>query len=170
MKRMSQENEREFEELTAYVSFYATHVWNIPLACPHHLSHFMTPIPGKVTKAQLLVGVRQAANDTVESAEHLLPQQITALDIACTANSVLTFSEVRRRFSSRYKAVLRKRCIRDETDYYMAVGVINDMTSAISPAERHLLQDIVVAFEQRIAQRGVSPDPHGTASLRRRVE
>ena len=164
---MSEEKEREFEELAAYVSFYGTHVCKIPLESSHHPSHFMTPIPGKVTKSQLLVCVRQAANDTVESTDHLLPQQVAALDSACIANNVLTFSEVRRRFWRRYKAVLKKRCINSETDYYMAVGVISDMASSISPAERYLLQDIVIAYEQRMAQPGVPPDPHTSASLRR---
>jgi hypothetical protein len=148
MKKMSQANEKEFEELASYVNFYATHVWHVPSDAREHPSHFLTPVPGKVTKSQLLAGLRQAANDTVEDAAHLTAEEITALDDACRANDVLTLSEVRRRFSRQYGSVLKKQRISNDTEYYLVVGIINDLTIRLSNDERSMLEQLAQAYEE----------------------
>jgi hypothetical protein len=149
---MSQANEKEFEELASYVNFYATHVWQVPPSAHEHPSHFLTPVPGKVTKSQLLAGLRQAANDTVEDAAHLTAEEIAALDEACRANDVLTLSEVRRRFSRQYGSVLKKQRISNETEYYLVVGIINDLTSHLSNEERNLIEQLAHAYEEGAGQ------------------
>ncbi|WUR14551.1 hypothetical protein E7V67_005450 [[Empedobacter] haloabium] len=153
MRKLSPENEKEFEELAKYVNFYTTHVWRVSPEAPEHPSHFLTPVPGKVTKSQLLSGLRQAANDTVEDASSFTQEQTAALDRACLANDVLTLSEVRRRFSGQYRSVLKKRRISNETEYYLVVAIITDMSSQLDDDERRLLEELAHAYEEASSKR-----------------
>ena len=98
MARFPEQKELEFQELVSYVSFFATAVWGIPDESPLHPSHFVTPVRGKISKSQLLAGLRQAARDTLEATETYLPEKITALDQECNRHQVLTLSEVRERY------------------------------------------------------------------------
>jgi hypothetical protein len=146
---MSQANETEFNELAAYIAFYATHVWRVSLDSPTHPSRFLET--DKFTKSQLLAGLRQAANDTVEDSSQYSLEQVTAFDDACKANQVLTLSEIRRRFSRKFKSILANRRISNDTDYYLVAGVINDMGSSVSNDERRLLEELAVAYEEKAA-------------------
>lgn len=148
MTKMSPASEKEFEELAAYVNFYATHVWHVPPEAREHPSHFLSPVPGKITKSQLLAGLRQAANDTVEDAARLTAKEIAEMDEACRANGVLTLSEVRRRFSRQYGSVLKKQRISNDTEYYLVAGIVNDASSGLSSEERHLLERLAQAYEE----------------------
>ena len=149
MPKMSIENELELGELCAYVSFYATAVWGIAEDAPSHPSHFMHPSAGKMTKSQLLSGVRQAANDTIEHSQDFFPEQVAAVDKACQECKVLTLSEVRRRYWNRYRKLIESGKVRNDTDYYLATSLLNDLSSNIEPAERRLLQELADKYEQR---------------------
>lgn len=141
------EKEREFDELASYVGFYATNVWKVPYDAPAHPSRFLAQ--GKFTKLQLLAGLRQAANDTVEDSARYSPEQVAELDRQCVANNVLTLSEVRRRYSRQYKAILKKRRITTETDYYLVVGILCDTTNSVSAEDRRVLESSVIAYEKK---------------------
>lgn len=88
----------EFQELAAYVSFFASAVWGIPEESPLHPSHFATPVRGKIRKSQLLAGLRQAARDTLEATKNYPTEKIEPLDSACKKLQVLTLSTVRERY------------------------------------------------------------------------
>jgi hypothetical protein len=148
MKKMSMENEREFDELASYVGFYATNVWNVPYDVPTHPSRFL--IQGKFTKSQLLVGLRQAANDTVDDSARYSPEQVAKFDRQCVTANVLTLSEVRRRYSRQYKAILKKQRITTETDYYLVVGILCDTTNSVNAEERRVLEWLVMAYEKNV--------------------
>lgn len=150
MANMSPEREKEFQELSQYLIFFGTAVLGIPEGHNTHPRHYLTPVPGKITKSQLLSGLRQAANDTIESTQDFTPEQVAEIDASCQRQGVLTLSEIRRRYWRRYKAIIEKRCIRNDTDYYLAVGLLSD-TAAVSmaPAERELLRSAVGAYEAR---------------------
>ncbi|WP_020650008.1 hypothetical protein [Solimonas variicoloris] len=154
MARMSPQNEREFEALAAYVCLFATVVWRVPESAPHHPVHHMGIVPGQISKSQRLAGLRQAANDTVESSEDFTPEQVSAFDAICRSKGVITLTEIRRRYWKKYKALIKRGRLRDETEYYLAVGLLNDLAAEISPAEREKLQSLVSEFERRIAQSG----------------
>lgn len=108
-----------------------------------------------MTKSQLLSGLRQAANDTVEDASRFTQEQTTALDRACLANNVLTLSEVRRRFSRQYRSVLKKRriSVSNETEYYLVVAIITDMSSQLDDDERRLLEELAHAYGEASSKR-----------------
>lgn len=98
MARFPHQKELEFQELASYVSFFATSVWGISEESPQHPSHFVTPVRGKISKSQLLSGLRQAARDTLEATENYPAEKIMALDSECKKHQVLTISEVRERY------------------------------------------------------------------------
>lgn len=98
MARFPEQKEQEYQELVAYVSFFATAVWGIPKESPVYPSHFAIPVRGKISKSQLLAGLRQAARDTLEATENYSPEKITGLDNECKKNQVLTLSVVRERY------------------------------------------------------------------------
>lgn len=97
---MSPENEIEFQELSAYVGFFATAVWGVPESAPQHPSHNLEVIPGKVSKSQRLAGLRQAARDTVEASQDLSAEQVAVIDSACKQRQIVTLSEIRTRYSN----------------------------------------------------------------------
>ncbi|MGB0219759.1 MAG: hypothetical protein ACPGJF_10540 [Sinimarinibacterium flocculans] len=101
MKKMSPEDEREFEELAGYVGFFATTIWGVAETSSSHPSRHLGAIPGKVTKSQRLSGLRQAARDTAEASRDFSLEQVAALDAACEERQLITLTEVRRRYSGR---------------------------------------------------------------------
>ena len=117
------------------------------------LASFAFSVIGKITKSQLLTGLRQATNDTIEAFSSASPQKIVALDNACRDNDVLTFTEVRRRFSRQYKSILKRQRIARDSDYYLINGIVNDMESALSDDERHGLEALITAYEATIKPR-----------------
>ena len=98
MAKFPEQKELEFQELAGYVSFFATAVWGIPEESPQHPSHFVTPVRGKISKSQLLAGLKQAARDTLEATKNYSTEKIEALDSACKKCQVLTLSTVRERY------------------------------------------------------------------------
>lgn len=150
MSKMSDEREKELSELCAYISFYATAVMGVPENSPQHPSHFMHPVPGRMSKSQLLSGVRQATNDTIEDAQHFSPERVAAIDNACNERKVLTLSEIRRRYWRKYKKLIEAGHIKNDTEYYLASGLLNDLDSGIDARERHLLQEYVDSYEQSL--------------------
>lgn len=148
MRKMSANNEKDFAALESYVNFFATHVWKGLPNEKTHLSQFLLSHRNILTKSQLQQGLRQAANDTIRQCSNFSQKQIDTLDNACKENGVPTFSEIRRRFSKRYRTILRKKKIADETDYYLVADLINNLSSPITDEERTLLAEIATAYEQ----------------------
>lgn len=98
MAKFPEQKELEFQELAAYVSFFATAVLGISEESPLHPSHFATPVRGKISKSKLLAGLKQATRDTLEVTKNYSTEKIEALDSACKKCQVLTLSAVRERY------------------------------------------------------------------------
>jgi hypothetical protein len=164
MPKMSLVNEQEFADLSAYVSLFSTLLRGIPESSDIHPSHHMDVIPGEVSKSQRLAGLRQATNDTIEATRDFTPAQVAAVDAAFRARKVITLSEVRRRYWSKYKAVIRRGCIRNETEYYLVAGLLNDTGAQMDAAERETLLGLVAIFESKVVQRAQSKRPKSRPS------
>jgi len=98
MAKFPEQKEQEFQELVSYVCFFATAILGIPEESPQHPRHFITPVRGKISKSQLLAGLRQAARDTLEATENYLQEKRMAVDRDCKRHQVLTLSEVTERY------------------------------------------------------------------------
>ena len=148
-RTMSPERQREYDELLAYVSFFATHVMRVAPENPIHPANVAVEVVQRFGKSKALEGVRQAANDTVEQMQDWPVIAISVLDGALLANNVVTASEVRRRFSSSYRRVLKRGKIETETEYHLVNSIVVAQGAQTGEAERMMLQGLVSVYEER---------------------
>jgi hypothetical protein len=120
---MSPEREREYSELNAYLDWYSTNVSGIDPADPIHPTNVGKRIVDEYGRSKALDGLKQAVNDTVEELVDQPPVYIEKLDRSLREAGLLTFSEVRRRYTSSYKRVLKRGSIKNDNEYYLIAGV-----------------------------------------------
>jgi len=142
---MSPEREKEYEELSAYVNFFATAVWGISPSDPSHPCN--AAIAERFGRTQALQGARQAANDTIEALRGRPVEAIQLLDQGLRDAGLITFSEVSRRYGRTYQRILKRGKIATQTEYYLVTGVVSDLTMAISETERGELGRLLAEFE-----------------------
>ena len=144
---MSAEREREYADLGAFLDMYATHFRKIDPADPRHPTNAGTRIAAAVGKSKALVGLRQAINDTREDLQVLTPEQVSKLDSLLIDAGIVTLSELRRRYSRQYKAILRRGKIRNDTEYYLVKGISDECADLLNEAEIDQLRSMLLAFE-----------------------
>jgi len=147
-RQMSPEREREYAELHAYLDFYSAHVSGIDPANPIHPTNVGKRIVAEYGRSKALDGLKQAVNDTVEDLSGQSLEYIQGLDAALREHGILTFSEVRRRYASSYKRIVKRGKIESETEYYIVAGVLADFSSLATAEERTLLGQLVAQYEQ----------------------
>jgi hypothetical protein len=148
---MSPEREREFADLRGYIDFYATEVLGIDPADPIHPANAGTQIAAQFGRSKALDGLRQSVIDTVEESANRPLEYVQRLDALLRERGLLTLSEIRRRYSSAYKRVLKQRALRTETEYYLVTGILTDDSAHIDSDERSLLGQMVARYEGRDA-------------------
>jgi hypothetical protein len=146
-RQMSPEREREYAELYAYIDFYSTQVAGIDPTNPIHPTNVCKRILAEYGRSKALAGLKQAVNDTVEELRDQAAEYVQRLDAALRAQGIVTFSEVRRRYASSYKRILKRGRIQGETEYYLIAGVLADISSLASKEERALLDRLVAQYE-----------------------
>jgi hypothetical protein len=148
-RQMSQEREREYAELSGYIDFYATHVAGIAPENPNHPTNVGKLVVAKLGRSKALDGLRQAVNDTVEELASRPPEYLRKLDSSLRKQGLPTFSEIRRRYASAYKRILKRRKLNSETEYYLVAGILADVSSLVDDDERVLLNQMVAQYERR---------------------
>ena len=113
---MTPESENEYNELLGYVGFFATVVWRIDPASAAHPANVIEGIVQQFGKSKALVGLRQAANDTIEETSNWNSEARAVADDGFSAAGVVTVSEIIRRYSTSYKRILKRGFIENETD------------------------------------------------------
>ena len=146
-RAMSQEHEKEFAELEAFVGFYATAIMGIDPANIVHPTTQLHSIAAQVGKAKALIGLRQAVNDCLEWADDATVEEISDLDGALKSRGVVTFTELLIRRSRKYKAVLKRGRIRNDTEYYMVNAAASDQSMAMSTDERRQLDSMLAGYQ-----------------------
>ena len=101
-RSMSPEREKEYEELSGYLDFFATHVMGVDPASPVHPTATLKRIAEEYGRSKALEGLRQAANDTVQSLDSK-PGVAQALDAALRGNGLVGFYEIARRYSYAFR-------------------------------------------------------------------
>jgi hypothetical protein len=145
---MSPEREREYAELNAYLDWYSTNVSGIDPANPIHPTNVGKRIVAEYGKSKALDGLKQAVNDTVEELIDQPPDYIGKLDETLREAGLLTFSEVRRRYASSYKRILKRGSIKNDTEYYLIAGVLADFTTSADDDERATLGQLISEYER----------------------
>lgn len=144
---LSPDREREFQELLAFVSFYATHVSGVTPTSTFSIETVCAGIIEQHGKAKALEGLRQAANDVIEELSDKPAAGVAALDEALRASGLITASEVRHRYASSYKRIVKRGTIRNDTEYYLVNGIVVDLGNGISDTERATLQRLLNSYE-----------------------
>ena len=145
---MSPDKEREYSELISFVSIFATQAWKVDPADPVHPANVATHIAATLGKARALIGARQATNDAIESLQTLTRQQLAALDATLHETGSITLAEMRRRYSKKYKAVLKRGSICNATEFYLVKGILDSCTESLSQDEQATLSSLLLGFEQ----------------------
>jgi hypothetical protein len=153
-RQMSPEREREYVELFAYLDFFATNVRGIDPVNPIHPTNVGKRIVAKYGRSKALDGLKQAANDTVEYLRDEPHEYIQRLDATLRNSGIVTFSDIRRRYASSYKRILKRGKIREETEYYVIVGVLADSPSRADPQEQQHLSQLVADYENSVQSFG----------------
>jgi hypothetical protein len=146
-RRTSGEIVREYQELNAFVDMYATHFRKIDPGSESHPTNVGKRIVAAVGISKALAGLRQAVNDCLEGLQDLTPMEVQQLDTALREVGIVTLTELRRRHSRKYKAVLKRGAVRDETEYYMVKAVLDERTDALSATELATLGGMLLAYE-----------------------
>jgi hypothetical protein len=146
---MTPERENEYKELLAYVGHFSTIVWKVGPDAEIHPAKTIEKIVQKFGKSKALIGLRQAANDTIEETSHWNLESKVSLDEALKASGVVTISEIARRYSSSYKRIIKRGHVRDDTEYYVVNGILVDQGNAVSDEERAHLQKLIDAYEAK---------------------
>ncbi|MDI3384003.1 hypothetical protein ACFPPF_22000 [Xenophilus aerolatus] len=144
---LSPDREREFQELLAFVSFYATRVSGVTPTSTLSIETVCAGIIEQHGKAKALEGLRQAANDVIEELSDKPAAGVAALDEALRASGLITASEVRRRYASSYKRIVKRGTIRNDTEYYLVNGIVVDLGNGIADTERATLQRLLNSYE-----------------------
>jgi hypothetical protein len=144
---MSPEREKEYEELSGYLDFFATHVMGVAPASPMHTTAALKRIAEDYGRSKALEGLRQAANDTVQSL-HNKAGVAKALDAALRANGLVGFYEIARRYGNAFRKILKRGRINNETEHYLVHGAFADCASSLADDdERAELARLVERFE-----------------------
>lgn len=93
--------------------------------------------------------MRQAVNDTVEDLRRQPFEYVQRLDATLHEHGFITFSEIRRRYSSSYKRILKRGNLKIEAEYYIITGIIADLESGISEGERNLIEQLAMQYEKK---------------------
>ena len=147
---LSAAREREFQELYAFVDFYSTQVIK-PLANSPKMADVCVDIIEQHGRSKALEGLRMATNDILEELGRIPSAQVESFDEAFRRAGLVSFSELRRRYSSLFKRIVKRGRIKDDTEYYLLNGVVVDQSTDIDATERALLQRLLEAYEQALA-------------------
>jgi hypothetical protein len=150
-RAMALEKQKEYAELSKFISFFATHCKGIDPEWAFHPSANLQVAEELFGKSKALEGARQAVNDALEETRHVSPEYLARLDTALTEQGIVTLSELRRRYSRRYKAILKRGIIKDETEYYLLKGILDDGNADVTSDERSMLQSLSDSYEKRLA-------------------
>jgi len=143
---MHEETELDYATMKAFLSFFAERYLNPeglppdkqPIACLQALE--------QKSMKMAVNGLRQAINDCVEMSSRFDHAEVEQLDSQLRSRSIVTLSELRRRYSKSYAKILKRGQIKNESEYHLARNVLHDPTEK-TPEERILLERLISDYE-----------------------
>ena len=153
-RQLTPEREKEYQELLAFADFYTgikflSNPKNVALE-PPDFKKAAAEIVLKYGKSKALIGVRQAVNDIVEDLSEKSPEYVELLNEGLRAAGLLTVAEIRSRYATSYKRILRRKAIKNETEYYVVNGLVVDQANALNDKDRAALQSMLDAYEANL--------------------
>ncbi len=103
-----------------------------------HPTNVLMKIVDEFGKSKALQGLEQAINDSIEDTEGFNLNDVKKLDFELTSKGIVSLSTLRQRYWSKYRTIMKRGSIRNETDYYLVNGLLCDLSSNITEEERKL--------------------------------
>jgi hypothetical protein len=103
--------------------------------------------PAERVTAGKRAGFRQAVNDMLEMTQDFTAKQMADADQFVKARGALTLTEMRARRKNLVAQVLKRRKIRNETEYYMLEALVSDVSSSMNAQVRAEIGVLLRAFE-----------------------
>ena len=144
---MSPEKEREFDELSAFLQYYLTAFMKIEGNSEMHPSNALAEIVEKFGRSKALDGLRQATNDIAEQSQDFSLERISEMDRELVSHGIVSLSGIRKKYWSKFKKIISSKTIKNETEYYLVAGVLNDLSIALEAEDRQELVEMVIVFE-----------------------
>ena len=147
-RKMSAENEKEFEELSLFLEYYSTNYLSIDREDKIHPSSCLEEIVEKFGKSKALQGLKQAVNDSIEDTSELDIESVKRLDAELSSRGIISLSVLRKRYCSKYKRILKRGTIKTETEYCLINGLLCDLENGLPKEEIEALNSMVGEFEK----------------------
>ena len=149
-RSVSKEKQHEYDELKKFFTHWQTHLATyqiFPLDHPYNPLNVLASFELRFGISRSLIGLKQAVNDILESYEDFSPDQISKADLSLASVGAPTLTQLWRTRSRQYKAILRRRFIRDDTEFYLVSSVLADTASQVSTEDREALDAMVASYE-----------------------
>jgi hypothetical protein len=143
----------EYEKLKRFFVHWELHIAPnayLSISEPGHPVNALARIEQEHSFSQALSGLKQAVNDNLESVEDWGPDQIGKADEALRKAGAPTLSELLVTRSRAFRRLLRRKLIRDDTEYYVVSAALSDTSAQRSPEESDLLGSMLAAYEARV--------------------
>jgi hypothetical protein len=146
-RKLSPEREREFEQLLSFVDFYfqiAPHANRPEGMSVRSVSEQIVREHGRF---RALEGTRQAVNDILHELAGIDRETARLFDVTLNSEGLPTLSQLRHRYSSAYRRIIKRNQIKSETEYYLVKELVDDLASNISEEERLKCIDMLERYE-----------------------
>jgi hypothetical protein len=140
--------EREYEELLAFMGFFATRCLQIPEDHPVHPGIVSRAVASQIGKSAALVGMQQAIYAAVEELADLSPEQLEKFDAELEGRGIVTLSELRARNEALHAAIRERGSLASEMEYYFVLHVLEETAPILDPEERARLEQMTREFEK----------------------
>ena len=152
-KHPSQERLHEYDRLKRFFTLWMTHIppyHGRDKSEPHHPLVVMERHEKELSFSKCFTGLRQAVNDCLEQGAEFPTEAIKLIDDAFTEAGAPTLSELLVQQSRKFKSILRRGKIRDETEFYLVNAALSNVDSGISDLDRVMLNNIHEAYERGV--------------------
>jgi hypothetical protein len=150
---MNPEREKEYIELDKFTEYYATYVLNIPRDKTYHPSEELIRITNEYGKSKALEGLKQATNDTIEDTSDWNIEKVKRIDSILRENGIIILSELRIKYWSKYKKILKNGKIKNDTEYYIIKAVLCDSPININSEEERILNELIRVYENQVREK-----------------
>ena len=96
-------------------------------------------------------GLKMAVADCIESSIHWHADRVKQADTALRDAGIVTLSEMRRRYSKQFSAIIERGRILSDQEYHLVKGVTSDET--VPPGQSALLDQLMNDYEAREGSR-----------------
>jgi hypothetical protein len=142
-------DELDYAKMKEFLSFYAERYLRADGLPPDKQPIASLKALERKSMKMAFNGLRQAINDCVEASLHFDHAEVEKLDSQLRSRSIVTLSELRRRYSKSYAKIVKRGQIKNETEYYLVRNILYDPTEK-APDQFQQLQRLISDYEATV--------------------